>query len=1144
MKRHILSILLFLLPFLCHAQVVELSTPTAGEYTSNEIIRLLPGFRTTGNFRAYISGSLNVKLNSVPSADQNYVVSRKYKTAGINELSDPNVQEVTETVQYLDGFGRTVQSLLTRGSTLGNDIVSFKEYDNLGRQPKSYLPYAELNSHGDFKSAAATNQSQFYSTSGWDNAVAKTTAPYSQVVYEPSPRHLVLEAGAPGTVWQPAAQRNATEGRTALVSYETNDASTSLSTNGYAVRFWEAVPVSGSDYKRTLATGGYYAAGQLYLAIKKNENWTSADGKAGTAEEYTDKDGLLVLTRRFNKVGGNIQVLSTYYVYDDLGNLSFVLPAGANPDHSSISQASLDSYCYQYRFDSKKRLIEKKIPGKGWDHLVYNALDQLVLSQDSVQRIAGQWYFNKYDGLGRVVYTGLQTNSASRTAAQSTVNSQTVLWERRQSGGMGYSSNAYPQTAASYFVFQYYDDYDFPGAATYPFGGSKHTTGLLTGAATTVLGTSNTLLSVNYYDDEGRPAKVYKQHYQSGAVNTNNYDEVSATYNFEGLLTASNRLHHNASSGNTNIASRYEYDHVGRPLRTFVKINNDAEVKLSENGYNEIGQLKRRALNDGLQQSNYAYNERGWLKTNTSSQFSFQLKYQDGNTPQYNGNISGQAWGGSTPAGNSFAYDYDKLDRLLSGANSSMSEVISYDLMGNIQTLNRDGVTRTYAYDGNKLTSTSGAPGTGTYGYDGNGNATYDGRIEKAITYNSLDLPSAIPSLDLTYTYDATGNKLRKSSNGTITDYVDGIQYENGQIQFIQTEEGFARRNGSSYSYEYNLADHLGNARYTFHKNPITGQIERLQSDDYYAFGLRKSSGNPVSLNNKYLYNGKELQDESGQYDYGARFYDPIIGRWNSIDPMAEASMDAGPYNYVLNNPINFIDPDGMLQDWVQKPNGGTVWDPNVTSPDDPDRRPDDIYLGRSGYGIDPTSGMGIYYNSDGTRSFATQSLAQANIVGNPHSGETQGYLEAAIPAGLTASAVDGPLPIGDAIGAVVVTGAIVRDLTQIKYITYTLTNPTNGKKYVGRSSGYGDPYSIMMNRYYGHHMRSHGYSNPQLDRVSQGYPLGYYAIRGREQDAVDAYGGIGSPLLGNSINPIYKFNPNRPAYRGASSLMFGPYIR
>jgi RHS repeat-associated protein len=246
---------------------------------------------------------------------------------------------------------------------------------------------------------------------------------------------------------------------------------------------------------------------------------------------------------------------------------------------------------------------------------------------------------------------------------------------------------------------------------------------------------------------------------------------------------------------------------------------------------------------------------------------------------------------------------------------------ITYDMMGNIKTLNRTAPNTAslgYTYTGNQLTSvTNNGAAFRSYGYDQNGNATGDG-MGKTISYNMLNLPATVSAsgFSLTYTYSAAGEKLRKISNGTITEYIDGIQYTGTTINFVQTEEGRAIISGSGNNYEYTLTDQLGNNRVAF--DQASGKVGE---DDYYPFGLNVHR--LLNAGNKYLYNGKELQEELGVYDYGARFYDPVIARWTTIDPLAEKSRRWSPYNYVVDNPIRNIDPDG--RDWIPGTDGNAV---------------------------------------------------------------------------------------------------------------------------------------------------------------------------------------------------------------------------
>jgi RHS repeat-associated protein len=244
------------------------------------------------------------------------------------------------------------------------------------------------------------------------------------------------------------------------------------------------------------------------------------------------------------------------------------------------------------------------------------------------------------------------------------------------------------------------------------------------------------------------------------------------------------------------------------------------------------------------------------------------------------------------------------------------------------------------------------------YTYDDFGNMKSDqNKGISNIKYNHLNLPVEIifnndNTTKINYLYDATGTKIKKTvTNGSVIDvddYLDGNQYKNNIMQYFATAEGYARFTTAGvasapginttltypehYSYVYSYKDHLGNVRMNYAIEPGTGFLKIIEENHYYPFGLKHANYSTDLLDfvyendnmylystierlpYKYKYNGKEFQDELGLgwYDYHARNYDPAIGRWMNIDPLAEQMRRFSPYNYAFNNPVVWTDPDGM----------------------------------------------------------------------------------------------------------------------------------------------------------------------------------------------------------------------------------------
>ena len=370
----------------------------------------------------------------------------------------------------------------------------------------------------------------------------------------------------------------------------------------------------------------------------------------------------------------------------------------------------------------------------------------------------------------------------------------------------------------------------------------------------------------------------------------------------------------------------YTYDEKDRVSTVRHKLGS-TEVTLASYTYDTFGRMATRKLHgSSTNQLTYSYNIQNWLTGISSTKFTQTLGYGS----NYNGNISSMNWN-ANGASHSYTFTYDGVNRMLNathGTGAYTEKVTLYDKNGNIKALQRYGNglidDLSYTYSGNQLTNvkdesgntagfTDGANVANEYTYDNNGNLTKDSNKNiSSIEYNSLNLPSVVTfsgGNSITYTYAADGTKLRtvhKMGGVTVTtDYCSNVIYESGAQKRLLTEEGYVDLSVTTHAYYYFFKDHQGNNRVVINNSGTVSE-----TNHYYPFGgVFASTGNVQP----YKYNGKELDTKCGLnwYDYGARHYDAMLGRWLVVDLLAEKYYGYGPYAYCLNSPVKFIDSDG-----------------------------------------------------------------------------------------------------------------------------------------------------------------------------------------------------------------------------------------
>jgi RHS repeat-associated protein len=314
------------------------------------------------------------------------------------EISNGNVMQTT---QYVDGLGRPIETVARRALPGGYDLVEFMVYDEYGRQVYHPMSFKSRHKDGRMHLSPSDSMESFMNSHYPDEDIF-----YGKSEYENSPLNRVTKQMAPGNSWAGSEVGVSSTWR----SNNTDD----------AVRIWTAGTSSASS-------PGTYSNNSLTVTITSDEN-------GNQVREFTDKLGRIVLKRvqkGTSTADGRNNWLNTYYVYDDYGDLRFVLPPRAEEVLKSANwswnSTDMNALAFHYTYDGRNRMITKRVPGGGLVEMVYDKLDRLVLTRDANLSGQGKWMFTKYDALNRAVLSGFINSSNPRSQMQAYCDASGVL---------------------------------------------------------------------------------------------------------------------------------------------------------------------------------------------------------------------------------------------------------------------------------------------------------------------------------------------------------------------------------------------------------------------------------------------------------------------------------------------------------------------------------------------------------------------------------------------------------------------------------------------------------------------------------------------------------------------------------------------
>ena len=574
-------------------------------------------------------------------------------------------KDYIENIQYLDELSRPIYSAAIKAGKGSEDISQHFEYDEWGRQKKSFLPYAKLQTTpGSFDPNAAANQLSFYQTNG---DVAHDNQPFSEVEFDNSKNlSKVLNRLGPGAVWKENEKFSKED------AYLYNPSNAPFYQYPVYRLYW-AYPVGWQEKAMTDNTDPSH---QTYWANELMvKEYVSEDGQV--TYEFMNLLGQTIATRTMPRTPGapSIKPLTTYYVYDDFGRLRMKIPPKVSAlfgltssiiyNGNAFLQLATDvpsgplvnALCTQYEYDHKGRLIVEQKPGGVKVATVYDILNRPVMSQDESQRLnnpglgnANRWSFIKYDKIGRVVLTGEIdfgfNSTVRRTDLQTQADASNTWFEKRADNPemQGYTDQAFPALGGQTYTLltvQYYDDYGFKLGNAYnqnftvdvtfvdwptlELGGAptlcKDLQSLATGKKVRVLGTENEgewLSEIYVYDEKERLIATLADNAfgcDGMADEDKGYRKINDTYGYleKKVDKHQNSLAHPIFPDQMVEITTYNYNERHQLLSKTHQINGEDPQELVSYSYDVFGNVKRKSLGGNLQDIDYKRDIRGRL---------------------------------------------------------------------------------------------------------------------------------------------------------------------------------------------------------------------------------------------------------------------------------------------------------------------------------------------------------------------------------------------------------------------------------------------------------------------------------------------------------------------------------------------------